>query len=55
MLPAEFIELAKAKLRGESYKYANEDGLAAKWLNDYNALLETFKVWVQSKSANFGI
>lgn len=55
MLPPEFIELAKSKLRGESYKLANEDGLAAKWLNDYNVLLETFKVWIQNKSPSFGI
>ena len=55
MLPPELIDLAKAKLRGEAYKLANEDGLAAKWLNDYNVLLETFKVWIQSKAPAFGI
>ena len=55
MLPIEFIELAKAKLRGEAYKFANEDELAAKWLNDYNILLETFKVWISEKSPNFGL
>lgn len=55
MLPIEFIDLAKAKLRGEAYKLANEDALAAKWLNDYNTLLETFKVWIAEKSPNFGL
>ena len=55
MIPIEFIDLVKAKLRGEAYKLANEDNLAAKWLNDYNVLLETFKVWIAEKSANFGI
>lgn len=55
MLPVEFIELAKSKLRGEAYKLVNEDGIAAKWLNDYNVLLETFKAWIATKSANFGI
>lgn len=54
-LPVEFVELAKAKLRGEAYKLANEDGLSAKWLGDYNVLLETFKVWIQNKSPSFGI
>lgn len=44
-LPAEFLELAYCKLRGEAYKLANEDGLAAKWLNDYNALLSDFVAW----------
>jgi hypothetical protein len=55
MLPVEFIDLAKAKLRGEAYKLANEDGIAAKWLNDYNVLVETFKAWISTKSTNFGI
>ena len=55
MIPVEFIDLVKAKLRGEAYKLANEDGLAAKWLNDYNVLLETFKAWIADKSATFGI
>lgn len=55
MVPVEFIDLVKAKLRGEAYKLANEDTIAAKWLNDYNILLETFKAWITEKSANFGI
>lgn len=55
MVPIEFIDLVKAKLRGEAYKLANEDNLAAKWLNDYNVLLETFKVWLADKSPIFGM
>lgn len=55
MIPIEFIDLVKAKLRGEAYKLANEDVLSAKWLNDYNILLETFKVWISKKNSNFGI
>ena len=55
MVPVEFIDLVKAKLRGEAYKLANEDSIAAKWLNDYNILLETFKAWIAEKSPNFGI
>ena len=55
MVPAEFIDLGKAKLRGEAYKLANEDSLAAKWLNDYNVLLETFRAWITDKSPNFGL
>lgn len=55
MLPVEFIDLAKAKLRGEAYKLANEDALAAKWLNDYNVLLENFKTWMAAKQSNFGM
>jgi hypothetical protein len=55
MVPVEFIDLVKSKLRGEAYKLANEDNLAAKWLNDYNVLLDTFKAWIAEKSSNFGI
>ena len=55
MVPVEFIDLVKAKLRGEAYKLANEDSLAAKWLNDYNVLLETFKAWIAEKSPTFGM
>ena len=55
MLPIEFIDLAKSKLRGEAYKLANEDAIAAKWLNDYNILLETFRAWITEKASNFGI
>ena len=54
-VPVEFIDLVKAKLRGEAYKLANEDSLAAKWLNDYNVLLETFREWVRSKDSVFGL
>lgn len=54
-VPAEFIDLVKAKLRGEAYKLANEDALAAKWLNDYNILLDTFREWVLSRSPSFGL
>lgn len=55
MLPVEFIDLAKAKLRGEAYKVANEDSIAAKWINDYNVLLETFKAWLSGKQPEFGM
>jgi hypothetical protein len=55
MVPIEFIDLVKSKLRGEAYKLANEDALAAKWLNDYNTLLETFRAWITEKASNFGL
>ncbi len=53
-IPYEFIGLIKAKLRGEMYKAVNEDGIAGKWLNDYNVQLENFKAWCQSRQAQFG-
>ena len=55
MIPIEFIDLVKSKLRGEAYKLVNEDGIAAKWLNDYNTHLETFKAWVIEKYSTFGL
>ncbi len=54
-VPIGFIDMVKAKLRGEAYKIANEDALAAKWLNDYNALLENFKMFVAERQASFGL
>lgn len=55
MIPYEFIDLVKAKLRGEAYKLFNEDSVAAKWLNDYNALLESFKNWISLRQSNLGM
>lgn len=55
LVPLEFIDLVKAKLRAEAYKIANEDNLAAKWINDYNVLLETFKLWLSGKQPEFGM
>lgn len=53
-LPPEFIDLAEAKLRGDAYRVSNEDGLAAKWLAEYNNRLETFKVWSVKRNERFG-
>lgn len=40
--PNEYLSLLRAKLRGEAYKLANEDGFAAKWLGEYNNALAAF-------------
>lgn len=53
-VPPEFLDLVAAKMRGEAYKIANEDGLAAKWLADYNAQLESFKVWAAGRNQRYG-
>lgn len=55
MLPAEFVDLIRCRLRGEMYKAVNEDALAAKWINDYNALVEMFSAWVGNRGASFGM
>lgn len=55
MMPVEFMELIAAKLRGEAYKLANEDSIAAKWINDYNALLQDFVAWCSNKRAKVGV
>ena len=54
-IPVEFIELIASKLRGEAYKLANEDSIAGKWLNDYNAHLQDFSAWCVSKRADIGM
>ena len=55
MFPIEFMELVKSKLRGEAYNLANEEELSAKWINNYNVLLETFKVWCNNRASQFGM
>jgi len=53
-VPYEWLELLAAKVRGEIYKIANEDNLAAKWLADYNTQLESFKAWAAKKNIRYG-
>lgn len=53
-VPVEFIDLVASKVRGEIYKIANEDGLSAKWLADYNAILENFKIWAMNRNERYG-
>ena len=53
-LPVEYLDMAGAKIRGEAYKIANEDGLAAKWLSDYNQQVENFKVWAIQRNERYG-
>jgi len=55
MLPIEFIEIAKSKLRAEAYMIENEYTPAANWINNYNILLENFKQWLTDKAAQFGM
>ncbi len=55
MFPVEFMDLVKAKMRGEAYKLANEDEQAGKWLNDYNMELENLKVWCNNRASQFGV
>jgi hypothetical protein len=43
-----------ARLRAEAYKIANEDGQAGKWMQDYNAQLETFGVWAARRNERYG-
>lgn len=54
-VPPEFIPMVMARIRGEMYKLVNEDGLAAKWLSDYNTELETFKVWAAAHTKCYGM
>jgi hypothetical protein len=54
-LPVPFVSIIKARLRGEAYKLVNEDSMAAKWLNDYNGLLEQFKQYIADRQPRFGV
>lgn len=53
-LPPEYLDMAAAKMRGEAYKIANEDGIAGKWLADYNQQVQNFQVWAASRNERFG-
>lgn len=55
MLPVEFIEIAKSKLRAEAYMIENEYTPASNWINNYNILLENFKQWLSNNAAQFGM
>ena len=54
-LPLEFVDMARAKLRAEAYKLANENILAANWVNEYNVLLENFKAWIGKRAPDFEV
>lgn len=53
-LPYEFVELVRCKLRGEAYKLINDDGVAAKWLAEYDVLLENFKTYIEIHRSKYG-
>lgn len=45
-VPIDFIDMVKAKIRGDMYNIANDDDLAAKWYNIYNSRIEDFKIFI---------
>lgn len=45
-LPIDFLDMIKAKIRGDMYAIANDDDLASKWYGIYNSRIEDFKMWV---------
>lgn len=53
-IPVEWLDMVAAKMRGEAYKIANDDGIAAKWLADYNQQLASFKVWCDNRNKRYG-
>lgn len=54
-VPIDFIDMVKAKIRGDMYNVANDDDLAGKWYGTYNARLEDFKLWItENKSEVMG-
>lgn len=53
-VPYEWLDMVISKVRGEVYKLAGDDAQAAKWLNDYNSQLESFKAWIAERQKWFG-
>lgn len=53
-LPVEWLDMLAARMRSEAYKIANEDGLAGKWMQDYNMQLESFKIWAAGRNDRYG-
>ena len=53
-VPFEWIEMVLSKVRGEAYKIAGDDEQSAKWLNDFNTQLESFKAWVNERQRWYG-
>ncbi len=53
-VPYEWLDMVLSKVRGEAYKIAGDDAQAAKWLNDYNVQLESFKAWCAERQKWFG-
>lgn len=54
LVPYAWLDLVLAKLRGEAYKIANDDAQAAKWLGDFNAQMESFRLWASERRKRFG-
>lgn len=54
-LPDEYVGMIYSALRGDAYKWVNEDELSAKWTADYNAQLEAFTEWIRTTKPQFGI
>lgn len=54
-LPVFFMDLIRAKVRGEIYMLVGEYAHAANWLGVYNAQLENFKAYIQMHTPSFGL
>ncbi len=52
-IPPEFLDLFRSRIRGEYYKYINEDAMSAKWITEYNVILENFKEWCKNREELF--
>lgn len=49
--PDEFISMLACRMRGEALRLSGEDSEAAKWLGEYNALLNEFTLWLAAVRA----
>lgn len=48
MIPYEYVPMIESYCRSEQYKLINEDTISAKWANDFNAQVESFKAFIIS-------
>lgn len=51
MLPEEYLELVRCRLRSEKYRLMDEDVMCAKWINEYNYHLQMFTEFIEARRA----
>lgn len=51
MLPEEYLELMRCRLRGEKYRLMNEDVMCGKWISEYNYHLQMFTAFIEARRA----
>ena len=50
-VPLDFVDMVKAKIRGDMYNISNDDDLSSKWYGVYNTRLDDFRMWIAETKA----